>query len=1019
MPERRLVCPSPLEDAGMVTASKPDISFLIPAYNAAETLADCLGSLQKQSVSNWQAVVVDDGSKDDTWNVLEGFAKADSRILIHRQANAGASAARNTAAGFATAPFFCMLDADDWLDPVFIESMLPVAADGAQPVIACCSYRRVTPDGRMLGIEIPPDLAGDRAKREFSSFCAQAIHTVVFPKDLFIKLGGMDVELQTCEDWDLWLRMAFAGAAFRQIDQCLAFYRMKPGSLSGDPHKMVRDAVRVTTRAQALGMEGKQSADDEDARWTAPALGQLRMLAWAASANLCVGADLTALAELLPEFPNAAGYEGFLAAVILHGLQTGLAVANAADLVDLQERWKPAFLDIVQLLEQHSLPGTGRRLKEFIVWSISAADMSRSFVLEHLQVAVVDAGKLIPISKVDEADTLLLQVFSGGRHIGSYVGPLWGDLSVRAQLRLIIDELRAGRRLPTPLTFSYARFWAAEAIRNARVLGKIARQRRGRRRQLGQLSYAIRRNAFIKSAAKGVGDNDARLLEVQSRYERRFTGPAAEASDASPETEGKQTALPEAATKEEYWERVFERPDPWNYLSVYEQVKYEQTLSLIPDGIERALELACAEGIFTAKLAQKVGFLTATDISRRAIERASERCRECPNAEFRVLDFVGSELPPEQDLIVCSEVLYYMDDEKILEQVCRKIATALKPGGCLVTAHAHIRRDEPGRTGFDWNNPFGVGTIKKVLSNLPDLVLEETIETELYAVHRFAKRKSATPAVRVEPYGVPLDADVAKHIIWGPAGVDRGSAWTNEATTSVPVLMYHRIALDGPDALRRFRVAPEVFRKQMQFLRRQGYYTLTAQNLAALLREGKPIQGRPVVLTFDDAYLDFLTDAFPILAENGFGADVFVVTDKVGGRSDWDAAYGEPAPLMSWADIRILQRQGICFGSHLASHRPASSLDNATLLGEAALSRDALESRLGEAVTSIALPFGSTDFRVPGILAHTGYEIGFSTNPARASSADHALSLPRLEVRGDLPLVAFAELMGQPDAFIG
>jgi peptidoglycan/xylan/chitin deacetylase (PgdA/CDA1 family) len=231
--------------------------------------------------------------------------------------------------------------------------------------------------------------------------------------------------------------------------------------------------------------------------------------------------------------------------------------------------------------------------------------------------------------------------------------------------------------------------------------------------------------------------------------------------------------------------------------------------------------------------------------------------------------------------------------------------------------------------------------------------------------------------------------------------------------------MYHRIALDGPDALRRFRVAPEVFRKQMQFLRRQGYYTLTAQNLAALLREGKPIQGRPVVLTFDDAYLDFLTDAFPILAENGFGADVFVVTDKVGGRSDWDAAYGEPAPLMSWADIRILQRQGICFGSHLASHRPASSLDNAALLGEAALSRNALESRLGEAVTSIALPFGSSDFRVPGILAHVGYEIGFSTKPSRASSADHALSLPRLEVRGDLPLKAFAELMGQPDAFIG
>ncbi len=131
----------------------------------------------------------------------------------------------------------------------------------------------------------------------------------------------------------------------------------------------------------------------------APAIAQLRMLAWAASANLCAGADLAALAELLPEFPNAAGYESLLAAVILHGLQTGLAVAHAADLLDVQERWKPAFFDIVRLIEQHSLAGTGRRLKELVVWSVSAADMSRSFVLEHLQVAVVDTDKLMPVSQ--------------------------------------------------------------------------------------------------------------------------------------------------------------------------------------------------------------------------------------------------------------------------------------------------------------------------------------------------------------------------------------------------------------------------------------------------------------------------------------------------------------------------------------------------------------------------------------------------------------------------------------------
>ncbi|MGO8657269.1 hypothetical protein ACC771_16845, partial [Rhizobium ruizarguesonis] len=92
--------------------------------------------------------------------------------------------------------------------------------------------------------------------------------------------------------------------------------------------------------------------------------------------------------------------------------------------------------------------------------------------------------------------------------------------------------------------------------------------------------------------------------------------------------------------------------------------------------------------------------------------------------------------------------------------------------------------DEPNRTGFDWDNPFGVWTIKQLLAAQPELALEDTIETELYAIHRFRKGPVADPVLRVERHGTPLDADVAKHIIWGPAGTERGAAWTTEVTTS-------------------------------------------------------------------------------------------------------------------------------------------------------------------------------------------------------------------------------------------
>ncbi|MGO7831025.1 glycosyltransferase [Rhizobium johnstonii] len=1000
----------------MVIAATPDISFLIPAYNAADTLAECLASLQQQSRLNWQAVVVDDGSTDRTWEVLEAIAKKDSRILPARQPNAGAAAARNHAARLAAAPLLCMLDADDWLDPTFIESMQPVAEDASPPVLAFCAYRRVAPDGRMMPMEQAPILAGDAAKREFSSFCALAIHTVVFSKSLFERLGGMDETLQTGEEWDLWLRMAFAGAEFRRVDKCLAFYRMKAGSLSGDPFKLVRDAVAVTTKAEALRMQHGLSAEGSQTGWMTPGLSQLRMLSWAISARLSPTTDVAALAALVPEIPDAAGNESFLVDVIMHGLRTGLLTDQPGDLLDALDKWQPAFLSLIRLIEQHSFPGTGRKIIEIACWQLSAANPLRSFTLGNIQVVSVELGALFTISKAGQADTLIMHAFSGGQHVGSFVGPFWGDLSIRAQIRLIMHEMQAEEHLQTPPTLVYISSWTREALRGYRAFGGLIIRNGQRRGRLERILVRIGRNALLATAPNDRQDNDARLSQILRDFEHRLA-PRFRNSPEPRSEKRKQTAPTQS--EEEYWEHMFERPDPWNYISVYEQVKYAQTLSLIPEGIERALELACAEGIFTEKLAPKVGRLTATDISQRAIDRAIKRCRDHGNVELRVLDFVKSDVPPEQDLVICSEVLYYMKDEEMLAAVCRKMAAAVKPDGYLITAHAHIRQDEPSRTGFDWGHPFGVETIKRVFAAQAGLALEETIDTELYAIHRFRKGAVADPALRIEAHGAPLDTDVAKHIICGPAGIGREAAWKTEVTTSVPILMYHRIAEDGPAALRRFRTPPEIFRKQMQFLRRQGYYSVTAQNLANLLRSGKPIQGRPVMLSFDDAYLDFQTNAYPILAENDFSADVFVVTDKVGGRSDWDSAHGEPAPLMSWSHIQELHQKGISFGSHLASHTPASAMDNEALLAEAILSRDALQSRLGAPVESIALPYGGTDFRVPGILALAGYSVGFTTRPAKATFSDNFFALPRFEVRGDRPLEAFPELIGLPGAFIG
>lgn len=91
------------------------VSVVIPAHNAAATIAETLQSLQSQSFTGWEAIVVDDGSRDTTSEIVSRFAQEDSRIRIVSQPNQGVSAARNTGIEHAGADWLLFLDADDWI----------------------------------------------------------------------------------------------------------------------------------------------------------------------------------------------------------------------------------------------------------------------------------------------------------------------------------------------------------------------------------------------------------------------------------------------------------------------------------------------------------------------------------------------------------------------------------------------------------------------------------------------------------------------------------------------------------------------------------------------------------------------------------------------------------------------------------------------------------------------------------------------------------------------------------------
>jgi glycosyltransferase involved in cell wall biosynthesis/peptidoglycan/xylan/chitin deacetylase (PgdA/CDA1 family) len=222
---------------------------------------------------------------------------------------------------------------------------------------------------------------------------------------------------------------------------------------------------------------------------------------------------------------------------------------------------------------------------------------------------------------------------------------------------------------------------------------------------------------------------------------------------------------------------------------------------------------------------------------------------------------------------------------------------------------------------------------------------------------------------------------------------------TCERACSVPILVYHRIAAGGPVATERFRVTPDNFESQISTLYRAGYRTIGLGEWVSAMVRHEPLPGKPVILTFDDGYQDFLTAAVPVLQAHGFSATVFLVAERIGGTADWDAEHGEPAPLLSWEEVHRLQEIGIEFGCHSSVHRPMTVMRFPELAEDAVRARAILQEGLGTAVTTLAYPYGAVNEFVCRAIEDLGFKSAVSCEPGISRFGDNPLRLPRIEVR--------------------
>ena len=227
-------------------------------------------------------------------------------------------------------------------------------------------------------------------------------------------------------------------------------------------------------------------------------------------------------------------------------------------------------------------------------------------------------------------------------------------------------------------------------------------------------------------------------------------------------------------------------------------------------------------------------------------------------------------------------------------------------------------------------------------------------------------------------------------------------------TSAVPILMYHQVAREAPNAFRKYVVAPEQFRKQMDWLSRAGYVPITLDALWAARSGRAALPARPILITFDDGFRACIEHAVPVLQSKGFTAVFFLVAGLMGKSSSWLLAErGCAFPLIDWPDAQRLQADGFQCAAHSMSHPRLTTLSSDECRVELRDARRQMEDRLGCAIRHVSYPFGDYDARVRSLAEEAGYQTACSVRIGLSRADDDLLALHRVPINGEESLVDF------------